>query len=212
MKNILIAGQTGRTGNYENALRHLGANSETSLHVPDISLYDGLLLPGGGDIDPRLFGQLPAGTRFFDPELDRIQLGILDAFVMHKKPVLGICKGMQLINIYFGGDMIQHIPTAKIHEYAGQDQFHESSAIKGSFLEKLYGERFTVNSAHHQAVDSLGRGIAFVQSAEDGVVEGLVHNSLPVFGVQWHPERLCFAHASQRAVDGARLLDFFVGL
>ena len=210
MKNILIAGEAEKTSNYERALRHMGVSFKTFLHVPDISLYDGLLLPGGGDIDPRLFGQLPAGTRAFDPKLDRIQLGILDAFVKERKPVLGICKGMQLINIYFGGDMIQHLPSAKAHEYTEEDQLHETAALKGSFLEVLYGERFVVNSAHHQGVGAPGRGISYVQSATDGVVEGLAHGSFPVYGVQWHPERLCFEHGREGAVDGRVLLEFFV--
>lgn len=210
MRNILIAGEPEKTSNYESALGHVGISYKTSLHVPDISLYDGLLLPGGGDIDPRLFGQLPAGTRAFDPKLDRIQLDILDAFVREKKPVLGICKGMQLINIYFGGDMVQHLPSAGRHEYTKEDQFHETGALKGSFLEGLYGEKFVVNSAHHQGVAAPGRGISYVQSAADGVVEALVHESLPVYGVQWHPERLCFEHRREGAVDGRVLLEFFV--
>lgn len=212
MRNILIAGEPEKTRNYESALEHIGISYETSLHVPDLSLYDGLLLPGGGDIDPRLFGQLSAGSRAFDPKLDRIQLGILDAFVGEKKPVLGICKGMQLINIYFGGDMVQHLPSAGAHEYIEEDQLHETWALKGSFLERLYGEKFVVNSAHHQGVGAPGRGISYVQSAADGVVEGLVHESLPVYGVQWHPERLCFEHRRQGAVDGRVLLEFFINI
>jgi putative glutamine amidotransferase len=210
LKNILIAGERGKTRNYENALAHLGCAFKTSLHVPDLSLYDGLLLPGGGDIDPRLFGQLPAGSRAFDPKLDRIQLAVLGAFVKAKKPVLGICKGMQLINIYFGGDMIQHLSCAETHEYTEEDRLHETEAVKGSYLEALYGERFVVNSAHHQGVDAPGRGITYVQSAKDGVIEALAHESLPVYGVQWHPERLCFEHRREKAVDGRALLEFFV--
>lgn len=214
MKNILIVGEAGKTHNYENALRRLGAECRTALHVPDVSFYDGLLLPGGGDIDPRLFGQLPAGTRTFDPQLDRSQLAILKAFVMERKPVLGICKGMQLINIYFGGDMVQHLPCAQSHEYLQEgdqgDQLHETTALKGSYLEALYGESFVVNSAHHQAVAAPGRGICYVQSARDGVIEGLAHESLPVYGVQWHPERLCFEHRREGAVDGRGVLEVLV--
>ena len=97
MKKVLIAGETEKTSNYENAMRHLGVHAKTSLHVPSTCAYDGLILPGGGDIDPRLFGQLPNGTRFFDSELDRIQMEILRAFVSDRKPVLGICKGCSLL-------------------------------------------------------------------------------------------------------------------
>lgn len=210
MKNILIAGEKDKTQNYENAIKHLGAQAVTSLHVPGASPYDGLILPGGGDIDPRLFGQLPCGTRFFDPELDRLQLAILEEFVADKKPVLGICKGMQLINIYFGGDMVQHLAASRSHEYAGKDQVHLSAASRGSFLEKLYGEYFAVNSAHHQGVGSPGQCIEYVQFAPDGVVEGLRHGYLPVYGVQWHPERLCFEYRREDAVDGALLLSAFL--
>ena len=209
LKRVLIAGEGDKTVNYENAMKELGMFCETSLSVPDTLSYDGLILPGGGDIDPRLFGQCVNGSRFFDPELDRIQMAILKAFVLDKKPVLGICKGMQLINIYFGGDMIQHLSANKNHEYIGKDQLHETTAVRGSFLEKLYGECFVVNSAHHQAVDCPGQGIKYVQSAKDGVVEGLKHSYLPIFGVQWHPERLCFTHRNKDAVNGAVLLAYF---
>lgn len=212
MKKVLIAGQKDKTVNYENAMKELGVHTETSLHVPDIISYDGLILPGGGDIDPKLFGQLPCETGFFDPVLDRLQLAILRAFVLSRKPVLGLCKGMQLINIYFGGDMVQHLKTSENHAYVKEDQIHRSVAKKGSFLEKLYGEQFVVNSAHHQGVDCPGKGIEYVQFAEDGVVEGLRHRFLPVWGVQWHPERLCFAHRREDAVDGALLLSFYTGV
>lgn len=210
VKRILIAGEAGKTENYEDAMRRLGVYPVTALHVPNISKYDGLLLPGGGDIDPRLFGQLSSGTGFFDPVLDRIQLAILRAFVWEQKPVLGICKGMQLINVFFGGDMIQDLATAKDHVYVGSDQLHETKARAGSGLFRMYGERFVVNSAHHQGVDLPGKGIAYTQYADDGVAEGLEHCYLPVSGVQWHPERLCFRHKREGAVDGSIILRNFV--
>ena len=210
MKKILIAGEPDKTTNYENAIRGLGAVPITSLHVPSPCDYDGLILPGGGDIDPRLFGQLPNGTRDYDPKLDRLQLAILKAFIQDKKPVLGICKGMQLINIYFGGDMCQHLSCSATHEYIGQDQVHVTRICKGTLLEKLYGEECRVNNAHHQGVDMPGRGIVYTQLASDGTVEGLEHKYLPVIGVQWHPERLCFMHKRTDAVDGSVLLQCFL--
>ena len=210
MKKILIAGYPELTGNYEHALSCLGSHPVTSLHVPDISLYDGLILPGGGDIDPKLFGQLNNGSRFFDPTLDRLQLAILRAFLLDKKPILGICKGMQLINIFFGGDMIQHLPSYDSHQHNGQDQVHETTTVRGSLFYHLYGDRFNVNSAHHQGVDAPGQGIRYIQYGPDNVVEGLIHTYLPIIGVQWHPERMCFRQKRKDTVDGSLLINAFL--
>jgi len=209
LKKILVAGETGKTFNYENALRRLSASCTTSLHVPEISSYDALLLPGGGDIDPVLFGQLNCGSRFFDPVLDRLQLSVLKAFVSEKKPVLGICRGMQLINIFFGGDIHQDLPSAGRHQYTNGDQYHETFALPDTVLYRLYGERFVVNSAHHQGVDLKAPSLSYIQYCDDGVVEGLCHHYLPIIGVQWHPERLSDKEKSE-AVNGSLLLDAFL--
>lgn len=212
MKIIAIAGYPDQTKNYEAALSGMGVLSVTTLHIPDTTVYDGLILPGGGDIDPRLFGQLNCGSRAFDPVLDRLQLAIVHAFVLDKKPILGICKGMQLINIYFGGDICQDLPTGSEHEYIGKDQIHKTTAASGSYLFQLYGKSFSVNSAHHQGVDLPGQGISYIQSAGDGVIEGLSHAFLPVLGVQWHPERMCFEKKRPDTADGSLLLDYFFSM
>lgn len=210
MKKILIAGYPDLTHNYEAAIRALGALPVTTLHIPDSSVYDGLILPGGSDIDPKLFGQLNCGSRIIDASLDRIQLMILKSFVHAKKPILGICKGMQLINIFFGGDIIQNLPTCESHQYQGCDQVHETTASQGSLLDKLYGKTFFVNSAHHQGVRSPGKNIRYIQYCPDGVVEGLIHTHLPIVGVQWHPERMCFSLKRADTVDGSLLLEAFL--
>lgn len=210
MKKILIAGEAQQTVNYENAMKALGACPVTTLHVPDLSQYDGLILPGGGDIDPKLFGQLNRGSNAVSPMLDRLQMAVLKSFVQHRKPILGICKGMQLINVFFSGDIYQHLSSCPNHQYEGKDQIHDTIAKKGSFLWKLYGTHFTVNSAHHQGVASPGQNICYVQFCPDGVIEGLHHASLPIIGVQWHPERMCFQHKRQDTVDGSLLLQAFL--
>lgn len=212
MKRILIAGYPEKTVNYEKALTRLGVCPVTCLHVPFPDEYDALLLPGGGDIDPVLFGQLDNGSREIDTALDRIQLMILKDFIWDKKPVLGICKGMQLINIFFGGDIIQHLPSHKAHEYIGHDQIHNTCTDEKSFLAALYGPQFAVNSAHHQGLGTAGRNISYLQYAEDGVVEGLCHDSLPIIAVQWHPERMCFDHAVESLPDGSRIFAYFLSL
>lgn len=215
MKKILIAGLPELTERYEKAFTSLKAHPVTSLHVPDPSEYDGLLLPGGDDIDPILFKQLNEGSRKIDPHLDRVQLQVMKAFVQQKKPVLGICKGMQLINVFFGGDIIQHLSCYKAHQYLNDldtEQVHVTHARGDSLLAELYGRTFHVNSAHHQGCGMPGRGIVYEQFSEDGVVEGLSHKSLPILGVQWHPERMCFPPTDDVLVDGILIMAYFLCL
>ena len=179
----------------------------------DAEGFDGLLLPGGGDIAPSRYGQADAGCLYVDPALDDMQFAALGAFVKAGRPVLGICRGHQLVNVYFGGTLIQHLPESPAHSRdtgdAG-DKVHPTRAKEKSFLYDLYGPRFATNSAHHQAVDRPGEGLQAVQWSEDGVVEGIAHRTLPVWGVQWHPERMCFAHARADTVDGAKVIEMFL--
>lgn len=174
--------------------------------------YDGLLIPGGGDINPRRYGQENRGSIMIMDALDDLQFAMLDDFVKSGKPVLGICRGHQVINVYFGGTMIQHLPTAFRHfrELDEPDKAHGCIAEKGSWLEKLYSTEFVHNSAHHQAVDRLGDGLVVDSHClEDGTIESLHHCALPIYGVQWHPERMCLALEREDTVNGLPVLQFF---
>lgn len=191
--SVLIAGRPEDTKNYENALRKLGVPFLVSLDVSQADSATHLLLPGGGDITPAFFGQADHGSRHIDTELDILQFEILARFTAQKKPVLGICKGLQVINVHFGGDITQHIDTAENHKWVGRDQFHyvfHCDLGRRDFFYQLYGTSAKVNSAHHQAVNRTGEGLVPVCRAGDNVIEGLVHTSLPILAVQWHPERL----------------------
>ena len=178
----------------------------------DPGAFDGLLMPGGTDIDPARYHRANTASEDVDPALDARQFAALDAFVRAGKPVLGICRGHQLINVYFGGTLIQHLPTAKVHSRCGDswDKAHGSVATPGGLMESLYGRSFPVNSAHHQAVEAVGRGLIVDQRSEDGVIEALRHESLPLFCVQWHPERMCLERARPDAVDGSVVLRHFL--
>lgn len=200
-------------GNYLRALEHLNARGVVVYGIRDVNDYDGLLLPGGWDADPALYGQPNTACEGVNRALDDLQMHALDVFTTARKPVLGICRGLQMINVFFGGSLIQDLPTSARHDWDegdNRDKAHMTRATPGCFLERLYGERFPTNSAHHQAVDRPGDGIVAVQWSDDGVVEGIVHTSLPVWGVQWHPERMCFENARADTVDGSKLIKMFL--
>lgn len=206
---VLIAGQPNHAKYYEAALRRCNCDYDTTLAPTDLSKYHGLLLPGGGDIHPSRFHQKNAGSFHVDPALDKVQFAILDAFVQVKKPILGICRGMQLINVYFGGDLIQDLPTASAHRYKNKDQYHLVKNRPGSLPFRLYGSSCIVNSAHHQGCGRMGHGLRITQIAPDNVIEGLEHIEKPIVGVQWHPERTGFSFQRPGIADGELLIRSF---
>ena len=197
--------------NYMEALIRSGAEPETGPEIhPEIC--DGLILPGGLDVNPALYGQTPAPETEPDFPLDTLQLEILRRFLELGKPVFGICRGHQLINVAMGGTLIQHLPTAEDHMQVspGVDHVHFCDAEPDSQIAGIYGTRFAVNSSHHQGVDRPGNGLRVVLRAQDGVIEAMEHETLPVWSVQFHPERMCFAHRRNDTVDGSMLFRFFL--
>lgn len=174
--------------------------------------FSGLLVPGGPDVDPRYYGQSNFCSSV-DPALDELQLAALDSFVRMRKPVFGICRGQQLINVYFGGSLIQHLPNAEKHmRINGTDNVHELCMLPDCFLPDIFKEFPVVNSSHHQAVDRPGNGIQIAAYDSCGVAEAIYHETLPVYGVQFHPERMCLSHARPDTADGLPVLGFFVKL
>ena len=130
------------------------------------------------------------------------------------KPILGICRGIQLLNVALGGDLIQDLsPDIRLfHSREGQDLVHPVRCEADSFLHRLYGPLFPVNSSHHQAVGRLGEGLRAVAWSEGGVAEALELPGRPVLGVQFHPERMAFGRRRPDTVDGAPLFAYFLSL
>ena len=202
---ILIPGGGERFGNYSAAVEAAGGRPVFSL----LGEWDGLLLCGGGDIEPWRYGRRNAAAYDLEPERDALEWGLLERFAAEQKPVLGVCRGMQLINVYFGGTLVQNIEGHTCVD--GMDRMHRT-CILGGFLKELYGEAVVVNSAHHQCVDRVGRGLCVLQRAPDGTVEGICHCDLPIWGVQWHPERMRWGKHAAVAADGSWVLEAFLKL
>lgn len=198
--------------NYENALLQLGAEPVFVTGPCCADDFEGLLLPGGDDMNPARYGMENQGSEGIDDELDALQLQVLDCFVKAKKPIFGICRGFQVINVYFGGTLIQDIQSPIRHKRLnGEDQVHVTKTSRESWLRPLYGDTFSVNSSHHQGVcGDIGQGLSAVQWSEDGIVEALQHETLPIRCVQWHPERMSFAHRRCDTVDGSLVIAEFL--
>ena len=197
--------------NYLDALAGCGACGEAGRDFsPDD--YDGLLLPGGCDINPAVYGKTGIPEETVDDDLDALQFAVLDRFLKAGKPVLGICRGHQLLNVAFGGTLIQHLPGAEKHMRlpGDRDNVHTVQISRNSYLYPLYGPECAVNSSHHQAVELPGKGLRAVMHSGDGVIEAAEHDSLPVWSVQWHPERMCFRHRRDDTADGSLLFRFFL--
>lgn len=200
---ICLCGAAEAFPNYVAALELAGAAV-----TQDESRCHGLLLPGGGDLDPALYGQEATDCRGLDRPRDARELAVCRRFLDQKRPVLGICRGAQVLAVALGGSLHQHVP-----DHGGTDQgdrVHET--VAAGILARLYGSRFCVNSWHHQAAAWLPEGCRVLQRATDGVVEAFDHESLPILAVQWHPERLCGAFERSDAVSGLPLLRYFMSL
>jgi putative glutamine amidotransferase len=176
---------------------------------------DGLLLQGGTDIEPWRYGESPLKPEWAGDALrDRLEFDLIESFLKADKPILGICRGFQVLNVAFGGSMYQDIPTQTTDHSVKHDT---SASYCGAthaihlhdYLAKLHGcESGFVNSAHHQGVKKLANSLTLGASAPDGMIEGFhapIHKF--VVAVQWHPE---FHHLDARLLPAAPLMEVFM--
>ncbi len=164
-----------------------------------VARLDGLVVTGGADIDQARWGgprtdvgdplENPAAT---DPVRDDYEEALLQAALGTEVPLLGVCRGHQLLNVALGGTLVPHLAADPIdhvsHRPPSNADDHNLATETGSLARRLLGERPSVNSYHHQAVERLGTGLVVGARADDGVVEALELPGRPVLGVQWHPE------------------------
>ena len=185
-----------------------------------VQLIDGLMLPGGPDVDPTFYGEEPhpkIGMTLY--QKDRFEVALIKAALAADKPIFGICRGIQIMNVAMGGTLHQDLesqyPELKIqHPQATLGQFatHHIELTAGSKLAKLYGQStIKVNSRHHQAVKAVGKGLKVTAVAPDGVIEGMESTDTDLFlGVQWHPENMWQQEDPQQLVVFQDFLDRIV--
>ncbi len=171
---------------------------------------DGLVLSGGSDVDPDLYGaEAHPATLDLRPERDRAEIALLTAALERDMPVLAICRGSQVLNVALGGELEQHVPERVGHEghkqEAGTFSEHAVEPVPGTALAPLIGERTTVKSHHHQGYGRLGRGLREAAWAEDDTVEAIEEPSRRfAVGVLWHPEEGDDLRLFEELVEQAR--------
>lgn len=163
-----------------------------------VEMVDAIIIPGGPDVSPLLYGEEPhakIGTTY--PARDDFEYAIIDEARKAGKPVLGICRGAQLINIYYGGNVYQDLASQYEQEPLQHSQaargflpVHTVAIEENSFLSPIFGKEAKVNSRHHQGLKKIGKGLRVIAKAKDGIPEAIENQEEGVFAVQWHPENL----------------------
>lgn len=180
---------------------------------------DGLILPGGGDIEPRRYGQAPHRELYgVDPERDAFELALATEALRAGLPILAICRGLQVLNVALGGDLVQHLPDVASERVShragvGQSVRHRVRVDPGSTLAAVCGATsLEVASSHHQGPARLGKGMKATAWADDDTVEALealealeAERDADLLAVQWHPEETAKEDSSQQ-----RLFDWLV--
>lgn len=163
---------------------------ETLIH------YDGLVIPGGMDVDPYRYQQPNTDSEVVAMEIDDLDIDATLIAQKHKIEILGICRGLQVINVALGGSLLQDIqktkPDALNHSFSTQNKAHINGhqvyIDDNSFLSFVLGSEIEVNTYHHQAIDRLGQGLMPVATSYDGIIEAIEGDH--IIAVQWHPERM----------------------
>jgi len=205
MAEILIIDPGKNQKNYQAWLERahfLPAWLKPGEEIPDPLPFLGLLLPGGGDIDPSFYGEENRHSQNIHPSRDRLEIEVFHRFLKARKPILGICRGIQVMNVALGGTLIQDlISEAGIFGHSlpaspDRDTYHLIEIAETSFLFIWLNESsLVVNSHHHQAIGKLAPDLQVSARSLNGVIEAVESHIYPnLLGVQWHPERLPFSH------------------
>lgn len=201
---------------YLEAVRHFGGiplvipgEAQEDEQAVLLSMCQGLVMTGGDDIDPALYGETVINDTVFPaPERDLREPRLCAMAMARQIPILGICRGLQIMNVHFGGTLYQDIPaqleTAVLHkmEPPYQRVIHDCVLVPGSPLQQLTGcDTIGVNSFHHQAIKDVAPGLAVMGRAPDGIVEAVWKPDYGfLWAVQWHPEMLWPVEAASQKI------------
>ena len=153
-------------------------------------LCGGLLLSGGDDVTPALYGQIPHTDPLrCDPRRDAFEFALTRAFLAQNKPILGICRGCQVLNCVLGGTLYQDLPSSPGVNHADDRLRHPILCREDSVLARLFGPRFRVNSTHHQAVRDIAPPLTVTARSADGIIEAFENKEKHIYATQWHPEQ-----------------------
>lgn len=167
------------------------------VHDADLTGFDGVVLPGGGDVDPaRYGGDATAPCYDVNPAQDDLDLEVTAAARAAGLPILGVCRGLQVLNVAFGGTLIEDLPQSSVVHTPASDgcgglewAWHPVRVRTDARLRAaLDADEIPVASGHHQAIGRLGDGLVATAVASDGVIEAIEHAEEPIIAVQWHPE------------------------
>lgn len=209
---ILISGTLGPNFHlYRESVERSGAIVYDGYLPKYDKSFDGLLLAGGCDVSPTLYGEKINGANAVDNLRDECEMELIRQFSNAGKPIFGICRGIQILNVYFGGTLIQDLPKEPMHHSDDLKIFHRIKTKENSLIRSLLGNEFVANSFHHEAVKDIADGFKITAvSGDDNVVETIEHTSMPFFGVQFHPERM--TPKIPQAADAKPIFDYFVSL
>ena len=158
----------------------------------DMDILDGLIISGGGDMNPEFAGYEPSPLlELATVERDRAEMRLFHAAFAAKKPILGICRGHQVSNVCLGGTLIRDLPEAGYTEaHNDKDNYHPAYTEPGSLLRQMFGETTALWTTHHQGILQPGEGLRVAMRSPEGVIEGIEHESGLALGIQSHPERM----------------------
>ncbi|ODU57619.1 MAG: hypothetical protein ABT01_01820 [Clostridium sp. SCN 57-10] len=174
-------------------------------------LCDALLLSGGDDVCPSLYNEEIFNDSVKpDPARTAYEVPLAKAFLAKGKPILTICRGFQLVNAIMGGNLYQDLVEQLGYVHMNGAIRHDIFAEEGSRLHRIFGKQFKVNSTHHQAIRDLAPGFHVTARSIEGLIEGYEHDTLPIWGTQFHPERLTGIQYDGRTPDFAPYFKDFV--